>query len=178
MGLRAQDQFIPVNRTPFAVQGVTFHIPECSTNTTRTCDKTASTNSLETLSDGLSSSPRKSKLRKFPSTKSFTVGNITPKLPKLPSLASNLRRKVSDHIKPRDSSGIVPGWFIKLNYFIIRITEIITESPEDSDHEENEMALEIKRESFLMPTEISKATRNQSGALYIFSKSKKQFLVS
>ena len=43
-----------------------------------------------------------------------------------------------------------------------------------SDHEENEMA----RESFLMPTEISRTTRNQSGALYIFSRSKKQFLVN
>ena len=56
--------------------------------------------------------------------------------------------------------------------------KIFVETPDDSDHEENVEATRSKRETFLMPADISKTTRNQSGALYIFSRSKKQFLVS
>ena len=103
-------------------------------------------------------------MRKFPSTKSFAV--ITPKLNKLPSLASNLRRKMSDHIKPREQNSQADN------------SAIFPETPEDSDHEENAEAMRNKKETFLMPADISKTTRNQSGALYIFSRSKKQFMVS
>ena len=63
-------------------------------------------------------------------------------------------------------------------YEINKNTKILPETPEDSDHEEDVEATRSKRDTFLMPADISKSTRNQSGALYIFSRSKKQFLVS
>ena len=72
---------------------------------------------------------------------------------------------MSDHIKPREQNSQADN------------SAIFPETPEDSDHEENVEAMK-KRETFLMPADISKTTRNQSGALYIFSRSKKQFMVS
>ena len=48
---------------------------ESATITSRSSDKTISSNSLENISDvSNTASPKKSKLKKFPSTRSFTVG--------------------------------------------------------------------------------------------------------
>jgi len=141
----------------------------------KNCDN-LSKNSLENL-DSLSSSPKKSKLKKFPSTRSFTVGNLGPRLNKLPELASNIRRRMSDHIKPIGNFGKSPpdGSTLAEN------SSIFLETPENSDPEveindtRQEVVTKMKRNSFLVSEALKPGTKNQTGALYVLSRSKKVF---
>jgi hypothetical protein len=141
----------------------------------KNCDN-LSKNSLENL-DSLSSSPKKSKLKKFPSTRSFTVGNLGPRLNKLPELASNIRRRMSDHIKPIGNFGKSPPDSSTL----AENSSIFLETPENSDPEveisdvRQEVVTKMKRNSFLMSEALKPGTKNQTGALYVLSRSKKVF---
>jgi len=141
----------------------------------KNCDN-LSKNSLENL-DSLSNSPKKSKLKKFPSTRSFTVGNLGPRLNKLPELASNIRRRMSDHIKPIGNFGKSPTDSSTL----AENSSIFFETPENSDPEievndtRQEVVTKMKRNSFLMSESLKPGTKNQTGALYVLSRSKKVF---
>eukprot|EP00092_Neocalanus_flemingeri_P004733 GFUD01005098.1.p1 GENE.GFUD01005098.1~~GFUD01005098.1.p1 ORF type:complete len:1563 (+),score=315.45 GFUD01005098.1:146-4834(+) len=141
----------------------------------KNCDN-SSKNSLENL-DSLSGSPKKSKLKKFPSTRSFTVGNLGPRLNKLPELASNIRRRMSDHIKPIGNLGKSPHD----NSTLAENSSIFLETPENSDPEADisetkpEVVTKMKRNSFLMSEALKPGTKNQTGALYVLSRSKKVF---
>jgi len=141
----------------------------------KNCDN-SSKNSLENL-DSLSSSPKKSKLKKFPSTRSFTVGNLGPRLNKLPEFASNIRRRMSDHIKPIGNFGKSPTDSSTL----AENSSIFLETPETSDPEidvaeaRQEVVTQMKRNSFVMSEAMKPGTKNQTGALYVLSRSKKAF---
>jgi len=141
----------------------------------KNCDN-SSKNSLENL-DSLSSSPKKSKLKKFPSTRSFTVGNLGPRLNKLPEFASNIRRRMSDHIKPIGNFGKSPTDSSTL----AENSSIFLETPENSDPEidvaeaRQEVVTQMKRNSFVMSEAMKPGTKNQTGALYVLSRSKKAF---
>ena len=56
---------------------------------------------------------------------------------------------------------------------------IFPETPEDSDLEDEAPVSSSRREPLIFPTtSLSSGSRNMSGALYVFSRSKKQFQVS
>lgn len=65
----------------------------------------------------------------------FSSRNLTPKLNKLPELASNLRRKMSDHIKTKDGFNMSSSFPSSSSLSTSTHTEVFLETPEDSDHE-------------------------------------------
>ena len=101
--------------------------------------------------------------------------NLTPKLNKLPELASNLRRKMSDNFKSREQLNLSSA----SSELAHSSHSIFPETPEDSDLEDEAPVSSSRREPLIFPSmSLSSGSRNMSGALYVFSRSKKQFQVS
>ena len=103
--------------------------------------------------------------------------NLTPKLNKLPELASNLRRKMSDNFKSREHLNLSSA----SSELAHSSHSIFPETPEDSDLEDEAPVSSSRREPLIFPSmSLSSGSggRNMSGALYVFSRKKKQFQVS
>jgi len=132
---------------------------------------TDSNQSKEHQLDGGKGPEKKTKLKKIPSVRSFSVANI--KLGKLPGsgLADNIKRRMSDNIKPNIHQ--LPG--ARASLFGGSGT------PEDTDDDEisvNMLDIPATRSAFLFNQSINESkTRNHSAAIFVLSRRKKQFLV-